>query len=396
MKSSKAIYFLITGATIAAIALFVVFYETETLDDKEVVVPLVNKVVDAKPIEVKPTKEETAKTIKLEVVRVRPDGSLVIAGKGLPNSKIEVISNSEVIAVTNSDKVGDFVAVPKKQLNSGEYFLSFRQITEDKKVVIANKSVAINVTGKKDDLPIVAIVDGQGKLGAKVIQAPGLGKKEETNKDDKKSAKNLAKEPQIKILAITHDTKSGQLVLSGIANNGVQVNAGFTGNETSSTKIINDEWTLSIPGKLIAGKQKVFAVLLGKNGKVLSENSIIISGKSIENANGKMLITLPFVWNEHEQPFDYARYTSFAIKDILTKNGFEILESYKSSNFIETIFQKISVYLYQVIFPKNSILRQILILLIIAPLNFIGISLGKILPDDKSFYLNNIILCKKK
>ncbi len=300
MKSSKAIYFLIAGAIIAAIALFVVFYETETVDDKEVVVPLVNKVVDAKPIEVKPTKEETAETIKLEVVRVRPDGSLVIAGKGLPDSTIEVISNSEVIAVTNSDKVGDFVAVPQKQLKSGEYFLSFRQTTGNNKVVIANKSVAINVTGKKDDLPIVAIVDGQGKLGAKVIQAPGLGKKEETNKDDKISAKNLEKEPQIKILAITHDSKSGQLVLSGIAYNGVQVNAGFTGKETSSTKIINNEWTLSIPGKLIAGKQKVFAVLLGKNGKVLSENSIIINGKSIENANGKTLIIVQkgdALWN---------------------------------------------------------------------------------------------------
>ena len=128
---------------------------------------------------------------------------------------------------------------------------------------------------------------------------------------------------------------------------------------------------------------------------IFNLEDIIKELKRVLKTNGKMLITLPFVWNEHEQPFDYARYTSFAIKDILTKNGFEILESYKSSNFIETIFQKISVYLYQVIFPKNSILRQILILLIIAPLNFIGISLGKILPDDKSFYLNNIILCKK-
>ena len=100
MKSTKVIYFLLTGAIIAALALFVVFYETETIDEKEVVVPLVNKVVDAKPIEVKPTREETAETIKLEVVRVRPDGSLVIAGKGLPKSKIEIISNSEVIAVT--------------------------------------------------------------------------------------------------------------------------------------------------------------------------------------------------------------------------------------------------------------------------------------------------------
>ena len=256
MKSSKVIYFLLTGAIIAALALFVVFYETETVDEKEVVVPLVNKVVDAKPIEIKPTREETAETIKLEVVRVRPDGSLVIAGKGLPKSKIEIISNSEVIAVTTSDKIGDFVAVPQKQLNSGEYFLSFRQTTVDNKVVIANKSVAINVTGKKDDLPIVAIVDNQGKLGAKVIQAPGLEKKEPSIKNNKQINTKTIQEPQIRILAITHDSKSGQLVLSGIAHNGVQVNAGFTGKETSSTKIINDEWALSIPGKLIAGKQK--------------------------------------------------------------------------------------------------------------------------------------------
>ena len=300
MKSSKIIYFLLTGAIIASLALFVVFYETETVDEKEVVVPLVNKKVDAKPIEVKPTREETAETLKLEVVRVRPDGSLVVAGKGLPNSKIEIISNAEVIAITTSDKIGDFVAVPQKQLKSGEYFLSFRQTTEDNNVVIANKSVAINVTGKKDDVPIVAIVDSQGKLGAKVIQAPGLEKQEQSIKITKQINSKTIEEPQIKILAITHDSKVGQLVLSGIAYNGVQVNAGFTGKETSSTKIINDEWTLSIPGKLIAGKQKVFAVLLGKNGKVLSENSIIISGKSVENANGKTLIIVQkgdALWN---------------------------------------------------------------------------------------------------
>ena len=300
MKSSKVIYFLLTGAIIAALALFVVFYETETVDEKEVVVPLVNKVVDAKPIIVKPTREETAETIKLEVVRARPDGSLVIAGKGLPNSKIEIISNSEVIAVTKSDKIGDFVAVPQKQLKGGEYLLSFRQTTEDNKVVIAKKSVAINVTGKEDDVPIVAIIDSQGRLGAKVIQAPGLKKSERNLKEDDKINIEFTKKPQIKILAITHDSKVGQLVLSGTAHNGVQVNAGFTGKETSSTKIINGEWTLSIPGKLIAGKQKVFAVLLGKNGKVLSENSIVINGKSIENANGKTLIIVQkgdALWN---------------------------------------------------------------------------------------------------
>ena len=42
------------------------------------------------------------------------------------------------------------------------------------------------------------------------------------------------------------------------------------------------------------------AVLLGKNGKVLRENSIIISGKNIENADGKTLIIVQkgdALWN---------------------------------------------------------------------------------------------------
>ena len=57
---------------------------------------------------------------------------------------------------------------------------------------------------------------------------------------------------------------------------------------------------MSIPGKLIAGKQKIFAVLLGKDGKVLSENSIIISGKIIQNANGKTFVVVQkgdALWN---------------------------------------------------------------------------------------------------
>ena len=299
MKFSKVIYFLLIGTILATIALLVVFDQSDTEDKKEVIVPLVKEVVDAKPIEVKPTRKQASETIELEVIRVRPDGSLVIAGKGLPNSKVEIISGSKVIAVTTSDKIGDFVAVPEKQLESGEYFLSFRQTTKDKKVIIANKSVAINVTGAKNDIPIVAIVDSEGKLGAKVIQAPGLDANKEISKEEKNIIEDK-RDPYIAILAITHDTKVGQLVLSGRAHNGVQINAGFTGKETSSTKIINDEWNLSIPGKLIAGKQKIFAVLLGKDGKVLSENSIIISGKIIQNANGKTFVVVQkgdALWN---------------------------------------------------------------------------------------------------
>ena len=35
---------------------------------------------------------------------------------------------------------------------------------------------------------------------------------------------------------------------------------------------------------------------------------------------GRLLLTVPFVWDEHEQPYDYARYSSFGLRDLLEKS----------------------------------------------------------------------------
>lgn len=300
MVFSKVIYFLFGGGVLASIAILIALYQPVTIEEKDIVVPLVKEVIDAKPIEIKPSRKESSEIMKLEVIRVRPDGSLVIAGKGLPNSKVEIISGSTVIATTTSDKIGEFVAVPEKQLKSGEHLLAFRQITKNGNITIANEAVAINVTGGTNDIPIVAIIDSEGKLGARVIQAPGLieSKIENNVNEEKNSTEKI--NPIISILAFTYDAKVGQLILSGTAYGGIQINAGFSGKETSSTKILNNKWSLTIPGKLISGKQKVSAVLLGKDGKVLSKNSVNISGKSIQNAIGKTFIIVQkgdALWN---------------------------------------------------------------------------------------------------
>lgn len=34
---------------------------------------------------------------------------------------------------------------------------------------------------------------------------------------------------------------------------------------------------------------------------------------------GRVLLTVPFVWDEHEQPYDYARYSSFGLRFLLEK-----------------------------------------------------------------------------
>src|SRR5829696_811037 len=43
--------------------------------------------------------------------------------------------------------------------------------------------------------------------------------------------------------------------------------------------------------------------------------------KRVMKEQAILFITCPFVWNEHEVPVDYARYTQFALKHLLERNG---------------------------------------------------------------------------
>lgn len=43
-------------------------------------------------------------------------------------------------------------------------------------------------------------------------------------------------------------------------------------------------------------------------------------------SDGLILITVPFVWNLHDAPYDYYRYTPFAIRKLMDTSGFQIIE----------------------------------------------------------------------
>lgn len=113
---------------------------------------------------------------------------------------------------------------------------------------------------------------------------------------------------------------------------------------------------------------------------------------------GVMLITCPFVFCEHETPNDYARYTSFAIKHLLTKNGFEIMTETKSGNSIESISQLRLMYYHQHIYPKLKkipILRSAFRVIVYSAINITTLIFSRIFPQGKNLYLNNIVLCRK-
>lgn len=48
---------------------------------------------------------------------------------------------------------------------------------------------------------------------------------------------------------------------------------------------------------------------------------------------GKLLITVPFMWHVHEAPHDYFRYTRYGLEYLLKKNNFIDIEIYETTGF---------------------------------------------------------------
>ena len=46
---------------------------------------------------------------------------------------------------------------------------------------------------------------------------------------------------------------------------------------------------------------------------VFEPNQFLKEVNRVLKKNGLIILTLPFFWDEHEQPYDYARYTSFGL-----------------------------------------------------------------------------------
>jgi len=111
---------------------------------------------------------------------------------------------------------------------------------------------------------------------------------------------------------------------------------------------------------------------------------------------GLFLLSVPFVWNEHEVPYDYARYTAFGFPYLLEKHGFEILELRRSGNFIRVIAQLRALYVYRRIEKLPVWLRIMTGMVVISPLLLLGIVWDLIFPKDQSLFFNTVILAQKK
>ena len=110
---------------------------------------------------------------------------------------------------------------------------------------------------------------------------------------------------------------------------------------------------------------------------------------------GTAIFTVPFIWDESEQPYDYARYSSFGLRYLFEKHGFNVIENRKLLCDLRLLSLLSNAYIYKIfkgIFPSRIAYFFILPLTTIN--NFIG-HIFCLFPKNPDLYFGNIFILRK-
>lgn len=111
---------------------------------------------------------------------------------------------------------------------------------------------------------------------------------------------------------------------------------------------------------------------------------------------GRLILSLPFVWQEHEVPYDFFRYTCFGTKSLLKQAGFEIGDLIKVTGTIETLAVLINSYIVHNLVPPIRGAGSLIVLTVCFPIQLVAQILQRMLPDNNRLYLNMVVRAKKE
>jgi SAM-dependent methyltransferase len=128
---------------------------------------------------------------------------------------------------------------------------------------------------------------------------------------------------------------------------------------------------------------------------VFNPEEVLRELRRVLKPEGLVLITTPFAWDEHEKPYDYARYTSFGMKYLLEKCGFQVIAQSKSQWWFPAICQILISFLHQRYRPPGRLFGNAFQILIIFPLTLFSSVISVIVPRGDDYYCNLVTVAKR-
>lgn len=312
--------YVVIGASsvLSIIALSLYFYETSPdVTDVPPTPVVVETETPPKVEETQPQQEDPIQEAEIamdggemgiNLARVRPDGSAVIAGQAPAGSTVNLIEDGKIIGTTVASASGDWVIIPDELLSKGAHLLSVEIIGPDGTTTIGSMALAIEIPQNGDETPLVALVPytEEATTGATVIQMPESldetaqsGQQEsvqttaEANAiasgDAEKGAETtppVAVVPNLTIRSI-QAISSSEMSVSGEAEGGTQITLSV--NDADATQATADEnamYVATMPIDPDAQVLRLKGTLVDENGAAIATVRLKLSRSQFDKGLG--------------------------------------------------------------------------------------------------------------
>lgn len=134
-------------------------------------------------------------------------------------------------------------------------------------------------------------------------------------------------------------------------------------------------------------------------------NEFELAIKEVERilaVDGEIYISMPFLYPEHDAPFDFQRLSRYGLKSYLDKYSFDMVDDVKMGSATETIFMLMNLYFLMLFSELEKRIGFLAVLLIplVAILclasNMTAFLLNIILPDLPQIYIGRFIRARKR
>ncbi len=227
---------------------------------------------------------------ELDIVRVDPQGGVVIAGRTAPGEQITILLDGEPVETLTADAAGEFAAVLSEPLGEGPHSLSVVTGSGGAAAGTGAKDIAIQIPGGGQTPLVVIQEDGQPPQVVQVPETPDQPAEEQVAEapaapeqavpeqatseqaaPEQATPEQAAAEPEVFIRAFDVSPADGDgindLSLVGEAPAGstvrVYVNGAYAGDARADA---GGDWSLQVRQALPPGRHTVRADLLAGDG----------------------------------------------------------------------------------------------------------------------------------
>ena len=208
---------------------------------------------------------------EIDIIKVSPDGSFVIAGKGQPNSNINILNKGDLIDSSIVDSDGNWVVVSKENLKTGDNLISIDQINNNGLVLRHKQLFITKIDEHKKDQPLVISVPNKNDEIINIIQQPTEKQKIYKVENDLGIQKKIKSNKKIFNVETIFFNENGLVSIKGKVNFGKKIELYINKKIMETIKIENSKWQYNSDKIIDYGLHDLLVVLKSDKDKILDK-----------------------------------------------------------------------------------------------------------------------------